>query len=424
MTRAPSLASGPYDKKEEMVTADAHPYSTRRSWLGVAVITACLFTFVTTELMPVGLLTPVSANLDVSAGVAGLMVTLYGISAGLGVPFIVAWTRRINRRVLLSVLLAILTLGNLLTAVSPNFVLILTTRLVMGFANGVFWAIGVSMAMRLVPGRLAPRASAIALSGISIAAVVGIPLGTFLESLTSWRATFLIWACLSMLVFLAVTVVIPSLPSEKAVPVREVFRLPLQRPQLRLVMVAVTLYVLGHFGAYTFIRPFAEEHSSASAAVISALLMMYGVGGAAGNFIAGHTVTKNPRVSFIIACTGLVTAMLLLLTIGHTRPGLILAVALWGVSFGAANLCQINLMLGAAHDKFEAAMSINTMGYNTSIALGALFGGWFADSLGVDSAVWFGVALTGAALLVTIGTRRKTAAVSAEDEMATTGVKR
>ncbi|MFY1690267.1 MFS transporter [Plantactinospora sp. WMMB782] len=417
----PSKTSSRYDKKEEMVTTDAHTHPTRRSWLGVAVITASLFTFVTTELMPVGLLTPVSANLDVSAGVAGLMVTLYGLSAGLGVPFIVAGTRRINRRVLLSALLAILALGNLLTAVSPNFALILTTRLVMGFANGVFWAIGVSMAMRLVPERLAPRASAIALSGISIAAVVGIPLGTFLESLTSWRTTFLIWAGLSMLVFLAVTLVIPSLPSENTVPVREVFRLPLQHAQLRLVMVAVTLYVLGHFGAYTFIRPFAEEHSSASAAFISALLMMYGVGGAAGNFIAGHTVTMNPRVSFVVACTGLVTAMLLLLTIGHTRPGLTLAVALWGVSFGVANLCQINLMLGAAPDRFEAAMSINTMGYNTSIALGALFGGWFADTLGVDSAVWFGVALTGAALLVAIGTRRKTtAAVSTEDELAIT----
>lgn len=411
----------PHDKKEDMTTLDEHPYSTLRSWLGVAVITASLFTFVTTELMPVGLLTPVSANLDVSAGVAGLMVTLYGISAGLGVPFIVAWTRRINRRILLSVLLAILALGNLLTAVAPNFALVLTTRLVMGFANGVFWAIGVSMAMRLVPGRLAPRASAVALSGISIAAVVGIPLGTFLESLTNWRATFLIWAGLSALMFLAVTVAIPSLPSQNAVPVRDVFRLPIQYPQLRLVMVAVTLYVLGHFGAYTYIRPFAEEQASASAAFITVLLVIYGVGGTAGNFIAGHTVTKNLWVSFVLACAGLVNAMVLLLTIGHTRPGLILAVALWGASFGAANLCQINLMLGAAPGKFEAAMSINTMGYNTSIALGALFGGWFADSLGVNSALWFGVALTAAALLVTVAIRRSTTATVSEDELATTG---
>lgn len=398
-----------------MTTATVtHPYSALRSWLGVAVITASLFTFVTTELMPVGLLTPVSQSLDVPVGVAGLMVTLYGISAGLGVPFIVAWTRQVNRRVLLSVLLAVLALGNLLTAVSPSFPFILATRLIMGFANGVFWAIGVSMAMRLVPGHLAARASAIALSGISIAQVAGIPLGTFLESLTGWRATFAIWAGLSTLVFLAVAVVVPSLPSDNAVPVREVFRLPIERPQLRLVMIAVTLYVLGHFGAYTFIRPFAEQHSSASAAFISALLVAYGIGGAAGNFIAGHTVARNPRASFVAACTGLVAAMLLLLSIGHTRPGLILAVVLWGVSFGAANLCQIALMLDAAPDKFEAAMSINTLGYNTSIAVGALAGGLFADGLGVDSAVWYGVTLTGAALIVTLGSRRRITATTPE----------
>jgi predicted MFS family arabinose efflux permease len=383
--------------------------TTTRSWLGVAVITASLFTFVTTELMPVGLLTPVSSDLDVSIGVAGLMVTLYGISAGIGVPFIVAWTRRVNRRVLLSVLLAVLAVGNLATALAPGFPLMLATRLVMGFANGVFWAIGVSMAMRLVPARHASRASAVALSGISIAAVAGIPLGTFLESLTGWRTTFLIWAGLSAVVFVAVALVVPSLPSQTAVPAREVFALPVRNVRLRPVILAVTLYVLGHFAAYTFIRPFAEESSAVTPAFISVLLVLYGIGGAAGNFLAGYTVTRNPRVSFIAACAGLVAAMLLLLTIGHTRPGLVVAVVLWGVSFGAANLCQITLTLGAAPEEFEAAMAINTLGYNTSIALGALFGGLFADRLGVASAVWFGVTLTAAALLVTL-TRRSSRA--------------
>jgi predicted MFS family arabinose efflux permease len=402
-----------------MESAEKYPYPVGRSWWGVAVITISLFTFVTTELMPVGLLTPISQSLEVPIGIAGLMVTLYGLSAGIGVPFIVAWTRRANRRALLLVLLAILAVGNLLTALSPTFIVVLATRLVMGFANGVFWAIGVSMAMRLVPERLATRASAVALSGISIAQVVGIPLGTFLESLTNWRATFLIWAVLSAAVFLGVAAVVPSLPSANAVPVREVFELPLRRKRLRLVMIAVTLYVLGHFGAFTFIRPFAEQHSAASAAFISALLVAYGIGGAAGNFIAGFTAARSPQASFIAACAGLVTSMLLLLAAGHTRAGLLVAVVLWGVSFGAANLCQISLMLGAAPDKFEAAMSINTLGYNTSIALGAFFGGLFADGLGVDSAVWYGVALTGAALFIAAGTSRRSSTV-AEDQVSTT----
>lgn len=401
-----------------MTTHDEHPYSTLRSWLGVSVITASLFVFVTTELMPVGLLTPMSTSLYISVGAAGLMVTLYGISAGLGVPFIVAWTRRVNRRMLLSALLAILALGNLITAISPNFPLVLTTRLVMGFANGVFWAIGVSMAMRLVPGRHASRAAAVALSGISIATVVGMPLGTFLESLTSWRTTFLIWSGLSALVFLAVAAIIPSLPSENAVSVREVFGLPHKNVRLRLVILAVALYVLGHFAAYTFIRPFAENNSAATPAFITALLVIYGIGGAAGNFIAGYTVTKNLRASFVVACVGLVASLLLLLTIGHGQAGLIISVILWGVSFGAVNLCQINMTLAAAPDTFEAAMSINTLAYNTSIALGALFGGLFADNFGVGSAVWFGAALTAASLLVTLGAGRKTARTVPDDAVA------
>ncbi|MFL6072541.1 MAG: MFS transporter [Mycobacteriales bacterium] len=391
-----------------MITYEKESQSTARSWLGVAAITASLFTFVTTELMPVGLLTPISSSLGIAVGVAGLMVTLYGVSAGLGVPFIVAWTRRVNRRVLLSTLLAILAVGNLITALSPNFPLVLATRLVMGFANGVFWAIGVSMAMRLVPERHASRASAVALSGISIATVVGLPLGTYLESLTSWRTTFLIWSGLSALVFVAVTATVPSLPSRNAVPVRDVFGLPVRNMRLRVVIIAVSLYVLGHFAAYTFIRPFAERNSSATATFITALLVIYGVGGAAGNFIAGYTVTRNLWASFIVACSGIVVSMLLLLTIGHTKPGLIFAVVLWGLSFGAANLCQVNIMLASAPDTFEAAMAINTLGYNTSIALGALFGGLVADVFGVDAAVWLGAALATASLLVTLSTRPRT----------------
>jgi predicted MFS family arabinose efflux permease len=102
-----------------METQDERRPSTRRGWWGVAAITASLFVFLTTELMPIGLLTPLSTSLGTSTGTAGLMVTLYGISAGLGAPFIVAWTRRVDRRVLLTALLAVLALGNLVTAVSP-----------------------------------------------------------------------------------------------------------------------------------------------------------------------------------------------------------------------------------------------------------------------------------------------------------------
>ncbi|MFB9207471.1 MFS transporter [Nonomuraea spiralis] len=380
-----------------------------RAWAGVAAITASLFVFLTTELMPVGLLTPLSESLDISVGAAGLMVTLQGVSAGLGVPFIVAWSRRVNRRLLLSTLLAVLALGNLVTGIAPNYTVILTTRLLLGFASGVFWAIGVSMAMRLVPERHANRAAAIVMSGISIATVVGIPVGTLLESLTDWRSTFLIWSGLSALVFVAVAVMIPSLPSANAVSVREVFGLPLRNVPLRMVLFTVVLFVLGHFGAYTFVRPFMEANAGASPLLVTGVLMVFGVAGAIGNFVAGHTVNRNLRGSFVVGAAGLVTAMLLLLAIGDSATGAIVALVVWGLSFGVVQLAQVNMTLAAAPETFEAAMSLNTMAYNTSIALGALFGGLFADNLGVTSVVWFGVALTAGSLLLNLATGRRTA---------------
>ncbi|QFY06570.1 MFS transporter [Nonomuraea phyllanthi] len=405
-----------------VATHDMNPRSTLRAWLGVAAITASLFVFLTTELMPVGLLTPLSTSLDITVGVAGLMVTLQGVSAGLGVPFIVAWSRRVNRRALLTVLLAILALGNLITGISPNYALILTTRLIMGFASGVFWAIGVSMAMRLVPERHANRAASIVMSGISIATVVGIPLGTMLESLTDWRATFLLWSGLSVLVLLTVAATVPSLPSANAVSVREVFGLPLKNVPLRLVLFTVVLFVLGHFGAYTFVRPYLESSAGATPAFITVVLMVFGASGAVGNFIAGHTVGRNLRGSFVVGCAGLVVSLLLLLTIGDGPAGSVIALVVWGLSFGAVQLCQVNMTLNAAPETFEAAMSLNTMAYNTSIALGALFGGLFADHLGVTSVVWFGVALTAGSLLLNLTTGRRAArATAAEQELTTSG---
>ncbi|MEU6954606.1 MFS transporter [Streptomyces sp. NPDC045714] len=381
-----------------------------RGWAGVAAITASLFVFLTTELMPIGLLTPIGESLGVSVGAVGLMVTAQGVAAGLGVPFIVAWSRRVDRRRLLTALLVVLVVGNLITSIAPNYPLILGTRLVMGFASGVFWAIGVSMAMRIVPEKHANRAAAVVMSGISVATVVGIPLGTLLESAGDWRTTFLIWSGLSALVLLAVAVTVPSLPSANAVPVREVFGLPVRNVRLRVVLIMVVFFVLGHFGAYTFIRPYLEQGASATAGFITVVLVVFGIGGAVGNFIGGRTVERSMRGSFVVGGLIMIAALVLLLTVGTDRIGAIVAMSLWGLAFGVVQLSQINLTLASAPEAFEATMSLNTMAYNTCIALGALIGGLFADHAGVTSVVLFGIVLVALAVTVGAATGRRTTA--------------
>jgi predicted MFS family arabinose efflux permease len=247
------------------------------------------------------------------------------------------------------------------------------------------------------------------------------PLGVWLEDRTSWRATFLIWSGLGAAVLVAVALLVPRLPSDNVVAAREVFRLPVTNLRLRVVMTVVTLFVLGHFGAFTFVRPFLEHGSSDGSGSVTAMLMIYGAGGAAGNFIAGHTAQRRLHGTYYAACGLLIVSLLLLLIVGPARPAQVTLLALWGLSFGAWQLCQVQMTLGAAPETFEAAMSLNTMAYNTSIALGALFGGLFADGLGVRSALWFGVVLASASVLTAAATGRRGRPSAASSEGATPG---
>lgn len=174
-------------------------------------------------------------------------------------------------------------------------------------------------------------------------------------------------------------------------------------------MVMVMLFVLGHFGAYTFVRPYLEGESSVSPAFITAVLMAYGAAAAAGNFVGGRLVAWNARASFMLGTTGVAGALVLLLLAGSSPAGQVITLVLWGMSFGIVQLSQVNLTQTAAPDTFEAAMSLNTMAYNTSIALGALFGGLLADHTGINTTIYFAITLTTAALLLTLTTRTRTA---------------
>jgi predicted MFS family arabinose efflux permease len=209
--------------------------------------------------------------------------------------------------------------------VVPDRVAPLVAVAILGVAALLVWR-------RADPGR--PWDAAVVMSGISIATVVGIPLGTVLEELTDWRTTFLIWAGLSALVLACVASAVPSLPSNNAVSVREVFTLPLRNPQLRVVLIIVILFVLGHFGAYTYVRPFLEHGQFGTPVFITIVLMIFGIGGAVGNFVAGHTVNKSLNGSFILGCIGLVLSLLLLIIASDQLIVTITAMILWGVSFG------------------------------------------------------------------------------------------
>ncbi|MFC9994846.1 MFS transporter [Nocardia sp. NPDC127526] len=396
MTRVEDLANTPpaQGNRDDLQAERA----TRRGWLGVATVGLGTFTVVTSEMLPVGLLTPVSADLRITEGAAGLTMTVTGLTAAVSAPLLTAWFGRFDRRTVLCALLAVLLLGNLAAALAPNFGVMIAARVLVGLGMGGVWALAAGLAVRLVPVRSAGTATSIVFSGVAVASVLGIPAGTFLGALAGWRAAFATAAGLALLVLIAVAAVLPALPAEQALPLRGALRRAAD-PRVRTGLLVVAFLVTGHFAAYTYIRPVLEQVSGAGAAAIGALLLGYGIAGVLGNFAAGSRAIRSPRATLITIAALLALAVLVLPALGGTvatAAGLLL---LWGLAYGGVSVGTQTWMLLAAPDARESVSALFVAVFNAAIAVGALAGGLAADHLGITSPMWLGGLLAVAAVL-------------------------
>jgi predicted MFS family arabinose efflux permease len=379
-----------------------HSRSPVRSWIAVIAIGLGVFTVTSTEMMPIGLLPGIASDLGVSEGQVGLSVTLYGIFAGALAPLLTAASRRLDRRHLLLVVLAVFVVGNVLTALATNYVLLMLCRLAIGFIHGVMWAIVASIAVRLVPAALSVRATAIVFSGISLASVLGVPFGTFIGEWLDWRAAFWGLALCSCVAFLAIAVLMPPMEPLGGVHLSELPGL-LKVTNLRVAVAVTAIVVIGNFAAYTYVTPFLMRNVGIEPNLISALLLCYGAAGVAGNFVAGLLVGRNRPLRRVILTliAGLSAAIALLLAAGTWKLGAIAFLLAWGVTYAALPVALQTLVFRSAPRAREAATSIYVMAFNVSIALGALFGGVAIDTAGTFMPMAVGIMFCLIALIAT-----------------------
>ncbi len=368
-------------------------------FLAVLAVATATFSVVTTEMLPVGLLTSVGAGLGVSDGTAGLAVTLPGLVAALAAPLLPVAVRRADRRTVLCALMALLAGANLLSALAPGFGVLLAARVLVGVCIGGVWAVAAGLGVRLVREEAAAgRATAVIFSGIAVASVLGVPAGTLLGELAGWRWGFAALAALALAVAALLAAVLPPLPADAGVRLGAFARL-LRLGPLRAGLLAVTLLVTGHFAAYTYVRPVLERVPGIGAGLISGLLLAYGAAGVVGNFAAGAVAARDPRRALLALCAGLGAVVLLLVPAGGSLAASAALLVAWGLAYGGVSVSAQNWVMAAAPHAREAASALFAGVFNMAIALGAFAGGRVADSRGAGDVLWLGGGLAGLALV-------------------------
>ncbi|WP_086008048.1 MFS transporter [Nocardia concava] len=373
-------------------------------WLGVAAVAMGTFAMVTSEALPVGLLTSVGGALDVSEGTAGLMVTVPGLVASATAPLLPVAIGRLDRRVVLLGLITLMVGANLMSAFAPNFPLLLASRFLVGIAIGGFWALAAGIAVRMVPERFIPRATAIAFGGATAANVLGVPAGTLIGELTDWRVAFGVLGGLGLVVVVALLLLLPPLPATEPVRVRTLAG-QFRNPVVRAGVLVTFLLVSGHYTAFTFVSPILQDVSGMDKALVGPSLLAFGIAGIIGNFVAGALGGQDIRKALIAIASLLAVVLVLMALVGGTVVTGLGLLIVWGLAFGGIPVGVQTWILRAAPDSAEAATALNTSMFNLAIALGALFGGLVADNVALRAVLWVGAALAGLAAAAVWATR-------------------
>lgn len=379
--------------------------------IALLALTISAFAIGTTEFVIVGLIPTIANDLGVTLPSAGLLVSVYALGVAVGAPVLTALTGKLPRKTLLLSLMVLFTLGNLLAWQAPGYESLIVARVLTGLAHGVFFSIGSTIATNLVPKEKAASAIAIMFTGLTVALVTGVPLGTFIGQHFGWRETFLAVSALGVLAFVGSLLFVPS--SIKHTPAASLLQQVqvLGQPRLLLVYAMTAVGYGGTFVAFTFFAPILQQVSGFSGGAVSLVMLVYGVSVAVGNIWGGKLADKRGPVSALKLIFLLLALVLFALTFTAPHPWLVVATVLvWGaVAFGNVAGLQVYVVQQAEHfapRAVDVASGLNIAAFNLGIAGGAWGGGLIVEHLGLMHTPWIGGVVVLGALGLTIWSGR------------------
>ncbi|HWW55708.1 MAG TPA: MFS transporter [Sphingopyxis sp.] len=360
-----------------------------------------------TEFAPMGLLPDMAEGLGVSIPAAGLLVSAYALGVMLGAPLMTLTTARMNRRTLLIGLMAIFTLGNFLSAIAGDYSTLMVARVITSLNHGAFFGVGSVVAASLVAPEKRASAVAAMFMGLTLANVVGVPLAPWIGENFGWRTAFGIIAIWGLITMVALRFALPDIGRDAGGNMLAELGVLKRRE----VLIALALTAIGSsamFTVFTYIAPILTEATGAGTLFVTAMLVIYGLGLTAGNWLGGIFADRSIDRTLIVSLGGL-AAMLLLFAITMYSPiAAAITIFLWGVAtFAIVPPLQMRVM-EAASDAPNLASAVNIGAFNFGNAIGAAVGGGVIGlGLGFPAVSIAGAVMAVAGLAIVLASRTR-----------------
>jgi Arabinose efflux permease len=356
----------------------------------------------TTEFSPMGLLPVIAKGVDVSIPAAGMLISAYAIGVMVGAPLMTLLLSHRARRNALIFLMAIFTLGNVLSAVAPDYTTLLLSRIITSLNHGAFFGLGSVVAASLVAKEKQASAVATMFMGLTIANIGGVPAATWLGDTIGWRMSFLATAGLGVVAMLSLWFSLPKGSSGKRPDVKKELSV-LVRPQVLTALLTTVLGAGAMFTLYTYIAPVLHGITDASPLFVTAMLVLIGVGFSIGNYLGGKFADRSVTGTLKGFLTLLIVIMVAIPWLAQNEVGAAISMVVWGTAtFAVVPPLQMRVMR-VAHEAPGLSSSVNIGAFNLGNALGAAAGGAvISGGLGYSFVPVMGAIIAGVALIVVL----------------------
>lgn len=356
---------------------------TFKMWFTLIGLTFCTFIFNTSEFIPVGLLTDIAKDFNLTEAGAGMLISVYAwMVMLLSLPLMVMTSKMELKRLML-ILVGLFTVFQVCSFLSTSYAMLMFSRIGVACTHAIFWSIVSPLAVKLVPQRFHAVALSTIVTGSSIAMILGMPLGRLIGLMLGWRMTFLSIGIFSFISLIYISFTLPKVQSDGKFSMSQVPVLLKNKALVTIYILALTI-PMAHYTGYGYIEPFLLKVANLGESVITTLLMIFGIAGFGGSILFAKYYNKNTTVFNYISMIALTVSLLLFKLSSQDISTTLIVLIVWGISMTAFNVAmQAEIIERSPKAGTAVSMSIFSGIYNLGIGCGTFVGGEVCLYLGI-----------------------------------------